>query len=187
MKANVLRNFGLLCLFIVTLLFSSSAFAQKDNCKLETQFDDFTSTTTITGTGVVVGGILNLGKGDSWDIVTRFSAKNSDLFIIVSHVSSGIAVDLSEFSAKFEDGTILKKNVVSRVEESESGIKYTSFPITAADLAKFSLQKIVKIKVVFNTSDRYEHGDDVKDKNAEKVRQNALCILKQTSTPTAKL
>lgn len=187
MKANKLfRVCGLLSLFI-TLTFFTSAFAQKDNCKLETQFDDFTSTTTITGTGVVVGGVLNLGKGDSWDIVTRFSAKNSEFFIIISHVSSGVAVDFSEFSAKFEDGTILKKNVVSRVEESESGTKYTSFPITAADLAKLSLQKIVKIKAIFNTSDRYEHGGDVKDKNAEKVRQNALCILKQTNTPTAKL
>lgn len=45
------------------------------NCKVTGyvyKFDEFTSTITVTGQPVIIGGVLKFGKGASWDLSAGF-------------------------------------------------------------------------------------------------------------------
>lgn len=180
MKATLLRNTcGLLGLFIVTLFFSSTAFAQKEDTKLTKVKDDFTSEVTISTEEIKVMG------NSSWDASIYFVFKGDSIFLGILHSSKWTPVEIFEISIIYEDGGTLKKVTHSIGNQVHQLVGYTAMPtfftLNSEEFVKFSESAVSKMRINFNFEVDPVQDVSLKERTFEKIKSAALVLTAELS------
>jgi len=196
---TVLRNtFGLLGIFIVTLLFLLSpqtALAQKEKVvELKKEVSKFTSETKTLTPSIVFASRTNaLNGGSPWKLSLVFSSTRDSLFMEVCHSSQLSPLGIAVFSLKFSDGTYLHKKIaVDQYSRGQNAFGWeqmtTVFSLTPDELKKFASTSVIMTSTTFANSNEKELEEDVSKNKTESLKAGAYALLAHTATSlTAKL
>ncbi len=198
MKFDFIESSGdILCSFKKLFLCSSVmilCFQITDGqCKLERLKDDFSSSKTAYTKDVTIASVFPLiGSKKPWDLDMSFLLIDSTCTLMVIHKDQARSSHLDYVYFKFKDGTIIKKENPLDAGTYNTGLgnRYatTGFLLTKEELTKLGTVELSKFQASLKNNIDYPLvEEEIKQKNAEKIRINASCILEELNTiPTVK-
>lgn len=176
-----LKNKSKILLLIVGVLFSyQSLFSQ---CKLERIKDDFGEGETVYSNEVSLKKVFPLiGSKEPWELVMNFMLVKGVPTILVNHKSQSYSSSLKSIYFSFKDGSVIKKETPSSVSSYNTGFGYeyelTNFILSKEEIEMFATKDLLKFQVDFRYFPDYPLvEDDIKSKNAEKLKKDAVCMV----------
>lgn len=177
----------LFLLMFVLLLCSQSLYSQ---CKLERTKDDFSSSQTVYSRDVTIASVFPLiGSKKPWDLIMNFWLIDNSYSMCIAHHSQSNSSELSAIFFKFQDGTIVKKEMPSRTQDYNTGLGYsytfTFFNLTKEELKIFASKNLLKFQAdLKNNRDYPIVEEDIKKQSIDKIRKDANCILTEIISTT---
>jgi len=167
---------------ILILLNYQNLFSQ---CKLERINDDFGTGSAIYSKDVNLASVFPIiGTKKPWDLVMSFMLVDGTITITITHQSQKYSSFLNSIFFKFKDGTVLKMEAPSTTGDYNTGLgysyKYTGFSLNKEELELFASKDLSKFQADFKFFPDYPLvEEDIKDKNVNKIRKDAGCILEE--------
>lgn len=171
---------GIFYLTALFLFICQSLFSQ---CKLERIKDDFGNGDAVYSNDVALKHVFPIiGSKQPWDLVMSFMLVKGQVSIQINHKSQSYSSSLSTIYFRFKDGTIVKKETPSTVTDYNTGLGYkykiTGFFLTKEELELFATKDLLKFQADFRNFPDYPIvEDDIKDKNADKLKKDASCMV----------
>lgn len=170
-------------IFLLIAVFILSWQGLYAQCKLERIKDNFGAGETVYSNDVTLKKVFPLiGSKEPWELVMSFMLVNGVPTITINHKSQSYSSTVNSIYFSFTDGSVIKKETPGSVSSYNTGFGYsyklTSFFLSKEELEIFATKDLLKFQADFRNFPDYPLvEDDFKSKSAEKLKNDAGCIV----------